>query len=347
MESFVLIGLGLGTLVALGFILYTIKKSNPNASLGDLINILLLREKVTIFIVGAIVANFAEGLMAASIHPVGEQQVNPLARYLVHTTISLVGIVCMLYLPNLLKVMASEKDASRRKGMYLLALSLLIGAVMFPFLNLLVMAGGLKEVDYLIWMLRFWHPAGGLYSFEQMSYVLQGSVAATFAHFFLMFIDGLFVVTSTHKDVQVNIDPANAGKIEEPRDKAKDIVSKNQAKKEENDLSQAEDSIQFLVRRLGTYESDLESKVKSLYNRFLTLDDGPRIKLSATLAALKADISSFDSLKKDMADDKKSAKEIEFQSKIYKLFADPPSKGGLGQTLKVSNKVQSYLKSKN
>lgn len=340
--------MGLAAIAGLGFAWYFIKKKNPDMTSGDLINLLLLREKMTIFVFAMILVNIAEAIFAASIAPVGELPPNPLARMLIHATVAVSGIVCNLYFPSLMVVASEEKDKKRKRDLWLTVLFLLGGSFFFPVMNLTIIAKGLGEVDKLAWMWRIWSPYGGFAAFKQMSYAMAASVSAMFAHFFLAFLDAWFIRISPHKSmmdaarksVGIVVDSNKSGQTKKgsPTD---DKINERAEKKDEESLKAFPDAIKYALSRYGYSGNDLDKKIKEATTKFDSiLDAKKKSEVATSFSRLVTDISTWDAGPKQTASEEdKLKKNEEFKQRIYTLFAGKQSSGqGLGINLKQRKK---------
>ena len=333
-----------------------LKWKNPDITVGEVINILVLKEKVSIFIFGNIIVNLASAIVAASIHPQGEAEINTLARLLVHGSISVAAIVCNIIWPVLVILVSEEISNQRKKdkkkdrsytkagGLIFLTIVLAFGSVGFPLLNLSIIAGGLREVDKLYCLLNYCQGYGGIYAFQQMTYIMQAEVGAMIAHYFLAAVDALWIAISPHSAMQDAIrrsvvegaskSDSSSGKGGGKADKT---VEKNKDKKEKKDVENLEGGIIYMLKRRGYKDKSLDEKVELANKKIDSMSAANRNRVAQAAAKLVSDIKTWDDSKekKEASAEKVKEKNELFDKRIYDLFAGSDASGdGFGFQLK-------------
>lgn len=343
-----------GIVILLGLVGWVVwlKYKNPEITIGEVINILVLKEKVSIFIFANIIVNLASAIVAASIHPHGEAQVNTFARLLVHGSISLAGIVCNIIAPVLVILVLEEISEQRSKkkkeaswfkagGMFFLTLVLAFGSIAFPLLNLSIIAGGLRELDKLYCLINYCQGYGGMYAFQQMTYIMQAEVGAMIAHYFLAAVDALWIAISPHAAMQEAIRQSVVETAKGSKggggSKADKNVDKNKEKKEKKDADNLEAGIIYMLKRRGYKDKALNDKVELANKTIDKMSAANRNKVAQAAAKLVSDIKTWDDSKekKEASAEKVQEKNQLFDKRIYDLFAGSDASGdGFGFQLK-------------
>lgn len=305
----------------IGFLFWRWSKKYQGRSFGDIINIQLVREKITIFVIGMIICNVAEAMMAASITVPGEQiHANPFTRFLIHMSIGFVGIVCGVYTFHYVREFAARKSKNLVRATIIVG-TLLLGTVMFPFFNLAIIAKGMGDLPLIIGF--FINPIVAL---DKMTFVTGASTVATLAHLFMVGIDGLL----TSDDINtVKYTLADGEDID------KKVTERGENAKKDT-LDKFEDGVAFLLRRQG-YRTDSQAKkdefdatLASCWKNIDGLSQTDRYKLADSVRKLVDDIKEFDKKgKKGKSADEVSKINEEFRTRIEKLFA-ASIKGGKG-----------------
>lgn len=221
--SFVMI-IGSVLLIALFWFSRKALEKNPNMTFGDVINKIFVREKVSIFLIALGIINLTEGIMAASITPLGEVPVNPLARVLSHLMISIVSIVFGINTSIIAHKIFKPKAEKRALG-FALFLGYLLASILLPYANLALIANGLKQTAFLNYfilglnpfnnMAEYYYSLGLGYAYspwDNMQYVLAVSITLTGVHYFLTFLDGMHTVYDSKFELGIFIKNKNGEK---------------------------------------------------------------------------------------------------------------------------------------
>lgn len=313
--------IGLGFLaITLGWVVW-MKYQSPDDTLGDIFGKLLFREKFTIFLGLTFLINIGEGVMAASIHPVGQMPVNELARILTHLSISLVSIVSAMWAARLLfDVFTAPKDEERSKyWLRWCAFGITtFAAVFLPYLNLIIISGGLQETHHLQALLR----GEGAVAYNNMSYVMQASCGASVAHYLLITIDAIYTLyVDQGGDTTLNVN---------------ERINNRSRKEQQEALDNFEDHVRYLLVRYSYKNNKLANKISTAKNKYDAMGKtAHKVSLAFKCAELVVQIKKWDSEQahKLSGDEKKAAKK-RFLKKIFELFKASPNGGkGFGMQL--------------
>lgn len=218
---------GTVVIVFIAAIWYLVRKAGKNnLTVGQHLNRIFMREESTILIMLIGGMNIMEALVAASIHPQGGSQVNPVARFAMHLMFGFAGAFCAINAPK--KIMEFfkdfhyffaliDKDPKKSKKPkpiipiidLLLGLGLLLVSIGLPYANVMIMSTGLGEQEKFrtaCWQLLPWiqnHELGisniNYSAMDDMTMVMQASFIALISHVFIAILDGLFAVYERYK----------------------------------------------------------------------------------------------------------------------------------------------------
>jgi hypothetical protein len=208
---------------AAGYYIYSQQKQMKESGLppGEYINEVLLQGHITWVLVFILFVSIAESLMAASIHPGGQQQINVAARFVAHLSVNMSGTLMNIMLAQRIVelvmsfnfLMDNKKAQDPRYYMLLIIKIVNIGWVGFaalgiPYLNYITIAQGLGELQNAKWAVRellgqnlmYIYQAQGLpadYSpLSNLSYIMFASLGAMIVHYMLAIYDGFSAVAS-------------------------------------------------------------------------------------------------------------------------------------------------------
>lgn len=333
--------LGLGLVLAIIAWIWWLKKKNPEMTLGEVFSKILLREKFTTVILSVILINVAEAIMAASISPKGEIPVSPVARMLTHFTIAFAGIFFGIWLPSTIRglLIGGTKDIKNFGKLFLVVVVVGLSALFFPYLNALLISGGLKET-HLFARILHGNFTGG---FIHMSYVMQATVCALLAHYCLVLADGIMILASSKKELESAANYGMAGSNVRIDDINKKINERGEEEKAKYTAEVTkEKAIPFLLNRYRfTDKAELQGKIKQATKIIDGMDNKSQLALSQRAHALKKKIEDWDNTKgEDLADDARQAKNKEFRESISDLFKGS-TKGGVGFGMTLPTKKHS------
>jgi hypothetical protein len=354
-------------IIFVGSIWYLIRKANKNnLTVGQHLNRIFMREESTILIMLIGGMNIMEALVAASIHPQGGSQVNPVARFAMHLMFGLAGAFCAINAPK--KIMEFFKDTTYFFGVVdvknpknnrkakpiipiidlLLGLGLLTVSIGLPYGNVLIMSTGLGEADKFhlaIMQLRPWFNNASVgitdptYSAtEHMTMIMQASWIALIAHVFIAVLDGLFALYERNKydlDKQEEERTRKGYGIESEPQKS-DIDKKITEKGEKKSEAQKQQSVQltYLFNFLDIKDQDkkhtyFEAVMKAMADNVGQVSAG----MSGSLTEWYDKIVNFnDVVSKDAqysTEDLKRQRE-ELKVDLLQFFRDKPKDGGFG-----------------
>lgn len=335
---------GLAVVLGIGGIIWYSRTKHPDMTIGDLINLAIVREKVSVFVFMNILINIAEGMAAAGIHPPGEEDVIFVARLFVHFAISFVAITSNIMAPIMISMAWGIRKDKNKRGrlavMLFLITMLLIGALGLPFLNLLIIAGGLGHTDTLMWFIKYFDTS----AWEAMPYILKATIGATFVHYLLATTDASWVMlnpsAAMSEAISKSLEDLGGKKSSGKKKDKKSSVDKNKEKKDEQDIKNVEDSILFTLRRYGYKGNKLTNMVRECNKVFDNMDERRRTDVANRLAKIVSDIQSWDNsdLKKNATDAEKEQKNNQFKDRIASLYEASENgkqgKTGFGKPLK-------------
>ena len=328
-----IIMLGLAMLLGVIWWSRTLLKKNPDLTFGDIVNNLFLREKVSVFIITCFIINFAEALMAASITPSGEVQVNPLARILSHMVIAIAAITCGLMLPTFFADLFAKENKKRLATAFIFMMAV-FGTIALPYINVLLIANGLKQTQLLNLYILDLNPMNDMPSYYQsiglspmfspsgaMQYPMITSIYVTFAHYFLVVLDGAFIIYNKKES------KPDAKKPDGNKDTNKDADKDKDTK----------DPISKLIKRYsnGSLEADEEkSKITTAHAIHNGLETSAKVRLSSNIAAMMEKVNAFDATSHSLSAEEKKTKKQDLRKAIFKFFAASTKHGeGFGITL--------------
>ena len=307
--------IGLGFIVALILGLIWLKKKNPEFTIGEIINHILLREKISFFVLGTVFINFAEAIFAASINPPGEMSINPTARFITHAVIAVISIV--LFLSAIASISRIRKIEGPKFSAILTSIVWFIGAITLPYFNLILIASGLKELNNLGYALQ----GNIIEGMAHMSYAMNASLVLTGSHFILMAMDAASVLQGDHKidlmaltGMGVKTKAHNKGEGTSDIDKKVTKKGEEEKKKKENT---PENMITWLINayRINNAKHRQE-KIDDAIKKKDSLGDKERAKLSAGLYDLKQEVLALQDDKIKAEDNKLSEEDKSFNAEI-------------------------------
>ena len=306
--------------------LIALKKKNSDKNLGELINFIFLREKVTFNVVGMIFINVAEAFMAASISPPGEMPINPVARFLGHLVVALVGISLAL---SSMAALSKVKVAKEGKGGLVVKAMFTLGLALFvPYLNALLIASGLREVN------NFAHSTHGDINgaMRHASYAMNATLIMTALHYIFFATDAIGVLSGgDHSFARSILNSFGTKEKGEGSNIDKKITNKGEEQKNKDH--------KILVREILTaYRIDkTEERERHIKNSIDTLDSmsaEDRAKLIFTLANLRDKIKNWQKEKDNASDQKRQEINTKIYGAIYEVWEKSTDKGqGFGTQL--------------
>jgi hypothetical protein len=205
------------------------------------------------------------------------------------------------------------------------------GTIALPYINVLLIANGLKQTQLLNLYILDLNPMNNMPSYYQsiglspmfspsgaMQYPMLTSIYVTFAHYFLVVLDGAFIIYNKK-------DP-----------KPKDTKESN-TKSTSNDIKPEKDPIAKLIKRYsnGSLDPEVEkSKITTAHSIHNNLETSSKTRLSSNIAAQMEKINSFDETSQTMSSDEKKKAKLALRKDIYRFFAASTKHGeGFGITL--------------
>lgn len=180
-----------GTIILiLSIVIFFIKRKNPELRIGDVINRIILKDHVSVFVLIMIFVNVAEALWAASIKPVNQAEINTVTRFFGHITVQTLsittGIMVSVYVKQII-----NKTLKITFWYVLLILMCIFMAIWLPLVNLFIIAGGLGQAKLL-----YWSMFNILEGFSMMQYGLQASAVLTIVHLSALLLDVIYIIAT-------------------------------------------------------------------------------------------------------------------------------------------------------
>lgn len=323
--------LSLAMVIALIWWASATMKKHPEMTFGDMMNAMLIKQKLSIFIISVILLNISEAIMAASITPLGETPINPLARLLSHSMVALVSILCGLKMPTSFKeIFNSEKRIAVSVFIFILTV---VGTFTLPYINVYLIASGLKQMQLLNLYTLSLNPLNNMPAYYQsiglpaqfsplgaMQYPMVVSVAIYYVHVFLVVLDGAYIIHNKPKPKTIEV---------------KDGKKSDTDKKPESEKSQ--DPIRKLINRYSNNnlaQDVVDSKIKQAHAIHDGLNAVNKSKLSSNIASMMNKVEQFDRDSSNLSSDEKKEAKLKLRKEIRDFFAQSTKDGaGFGITL--------------
>lgn len=312
------------------WMLIRLGKSNPDKRLGDLINFVFLRDKVTFNVLGMIFVNVAEAFMAASISPPGEIPINPLARFMGHLVVAIVGISLALSGMAALAKVKLAKD--NRFNLWIKAITTVVLALMVPYLNAMLIAAGLKEIN------NFAHFVHGDITGAMMhsSYAMNATMIMTLMHYIFFGVDAVGILSSGDqgglgRDILKSFGAKAKG---EGSDIDKTITDRGE-KERKSDIRSLVTTILTAYRIQGN--ADRTNLIARSIEAVDKMSDRDRASLTSKLVDLDTKIANWSRDKKGKTEDERSILNAKIYNAIYDIWKNSTN-GGHGFGFKLPEK---------
>ena len=345
-----LISIGVVMLILLGMG-YIMRKSmrEENLTLTQYFNRKIVGEHMGIVLLFIFISALAEAIIASTIpHP--NEYMNPIARFLTHLSMNLVGVILLISVPqtmvDLLKTLSKKNKTSTDKAvafmMFIKATIMIVAAYAIPYINLKIIFQGLHQLHLLKMAI------GELNPFVDMSVVYQqlhlpinykptehmtnqaySSLVLVFIHYLLTGVDGTHaVIEGLRKDGNIKRVPVSSGYARKPEKKKH---KKKHKKHKKNKLS-ATDSEEVISKLIDFVNPNLNEETKGeILDEILTgiLDTEQKHlnNISVQLRNYKTAVDNSDSLSESQKD--------ELREKVRVFFRKPHVRGGLNRDIPV------------
>lgn len=369
-NSTVILLLGLGSLITFGLWAWYITKREKK-DFGEIMSILAANKSESIFVGIVILIFFSEAVLAASVHPPGEMPPPPLARFLSHLSISIVGTVASVaFVKEIASIFEKGLDAASIVVRIFIVAGIAILALGVPLGNAMLIAAGLGEdmkfylfcMDYLtlgvddtdFYLIVAKYGGNSSYqSWGAMSYVMKTTIFLTMSHILISIIEGLRNVSSKQRrsllfapaKSEEGDDKDKKKKKEEktPEQKRKERKERDEdyemTKGEERTVDELEENLEFLLGRMKYEKGEkmdnmVDTASKALYSIKRAED---RVRFCGKIATIVADCKTTDK-DKSLSEEEKKNKKHKQRTKIRALFEGAPDAPkledrGLGCTL--------------
>lgn len=336
-------------LLGSGYFLYMqgkkMKDSGLNAS--DYINEVLLEGHLLWVLILIFIVSIAESLLAASIHPGGQQQINVAARFVAHFAINMGGTIMNIMLAQLVVqflvslnfIMDTKKSQDVRY--YLLTIIRLTNilwvgfcAMYIPYFNYMTIAQGLGELQNAKWAVRELfgqnltliyqaHELGADYkALANLSYIMFASLGAMIVHYMLALYDG-FSAVEKRLERELN----NPGQLKPGFQEDVRRYTRNPS-----------EGIRYLITMAGNQrdKADINTIVNSIVASYANLSIQKRSKIAINLGRIVSRWKSIEA--EERGGTANTSKRAALTSETKDFFRKSHTDGGLDRAL--SNRRQ-------
>lgn len=323
---------------------------------GEIISVMLVHHRESLFIGVVLVIYLAEAMLAASVHPANQTLPNPLARFISHFAISITGMAASVsFVRECAAVFEPKIDAGSIAARSVVAIISLILAWTIPVLNATLIAAGLGEdlkfslfmADYFFFwisqeefqrMVTYYGGALDYRSWAGMSYVLKTTIGLTGVHMFITIQEGFqnlsdkvrrqWLFTNpymTEEDRKAAIKKAEDDKKREERKENKDGASATSG--ENRKLNEAEENIKYILKRFNYDGDDLtrvfKEATKALWETIQNRSQVDALTVSTKISEL---VNKFKELDKrtDITDGERERQNNELLHRTRTLFEKSP-----------------------
>ena len=334
----------LGIFVLFGWYCHILVKTHKRP-LGELLTWKAIKHNESIFVMMMIVACVAEGISAATVLAPGLVPANPLARISSHLFISFAGIIgSMTLFKDTAQVVFPGTDGTSRFFQFLVVIFLASLAFGSPILNLILMAGNLKqELELELFLYRLnplttgddWRAILVFYekdvhwsAWAALEPNLKVSFGITVLHFIIAGLEGARSMSTKARREEL-MKPIEDKKKKD--DDKKDDEKKDDDKKDDNGMQK---NLAFLLKIYGQYSaSEIDNLSTQAYNVLHAISDTTvKGKMGIRIAQLAQEATSA-----EKANDAGKLKSVKDRTRT--LFGGSKSesdynKRGFGITLK-------------
>lgn len=327
-----MLGIGIASLLGLGYLLFSLKKRNPNKKMGELLSRETIKNNEFILETILMVFFMSEAMTAATVIEGGQNAGFAFGRFLMHMSISFVGAVCSITLVRDIATLFDKKPAF---GFYinnfLIALILVIISFYVPFFNVEMIASNLNQsYEFEEWLYKLTHSesAYNVYLlkhdypetrnvFAEFETVLKVSCGQGVLHLAITLLLGLRA-TSTAGRLKALLEKEEE---EEKKKEEKGEDKKDEKKPEDKKESKFEDLLRYLLRRIDYKDNTkIESIVKTAMSVLNKMEEKDRGIVGKNLGGLRLKAEQVDGIKD--ADTKKKENN-DLKKEIRDFFAKP------------------------
>lgn len=317
--------------------------------LGELLTWQAIKHNESIFVLMMVAACVAEGLSAATVLAPGLIPANPFARTTAHLFVSFAGIIgAMTLFKDTAQILIPGADNTSRFFQFLVVIFL--GTLTFgsPILNLILMAGNLKqELELQLFLFGMnplvtsqeWESTLAFYGYDPkwsawaaLEPNLKVSIGITFLHFVIAGLEGARSMSTKKRREELFT------KYEEVKDKKEDKTEPEKDDKDKSDMNSMKKNLDSLLGFYGYQGSEKESLAKAGYEQLHAITDvALQGKMGVRVAVLAKKVEALS--KKSLTDAERIQESKEIKEEIRKLFGGSrketdPKLRGLGITLR-------------
>jgi len=325
--------IGIGAMVAFVLWMLWMQKRHPDKRPGDIINYIFLREKVSTLVLMMVFINLGEAIWAAAISPKGEVQISSVSRFFIHFSIQLMSIIGGIYTPAGIRRILKVKGKAKIPHI-LVTLVFFTIAIVFPYLNTLLISIGLKETHNLSLIIY------GEFNraTQTLSYAFGATVVVWFIHYFLIFADGILILANSSDDIRRAADESlGVGKDinEKINERGERAAQREENKNKDNNAEKTKTDIEYLLKKYKFKDTDsYRNKVNAAMKVIDKLPSATQSKLATRVYKVTKEVKELNEQKKGKNIETRTQLNKKAVGKIYDLFVGSTTSGnGFGMRL--------------
>jgi hypothetical protein len=303
--------------------------------MGDMINLMLMRDASSSTVITLALINFGEALWAASIHPEGEVETNFLARFIMHSTVNFVGMTAGIRAVGTIPLIKLSADPAKKRKLKTYFAGSIALCLITPYLTGLNISVGLGEVYTYTAAFQIWR---GIFvdALSAMSYGMASTTLGILFHYLILLYDLGHIYIMDADKVNTAIGHKEQENVSVPTPTS---TTTNENINKRGDEQKRKVSIEETIKHiLVTYRFNNkpleEEKVKSSIEIALKLEDIAGVTLARNLVNLQSKINDLIKSKKDKNDTEKEAIQEQIRTVIRDMWSKSTSNGeGFGTAL--------------
>lgn len=351
------------TLVSLGFIamlggyFYYLKKRYPELTIGETVTMLTVKDSETLFILIIMVLNFAEAMMAASIHPQNQDAPNPIARFLAHTIIQVISAIGGIIIWRDALMLFQPGTLATKIVRFFKVCMAFVMLVIIPIINLFVIANGLLETTQLSLFFKSFilsdaeiDAIAGSFglpvpysSWAALSYIMTASLTVTFVHMIVIGYEGLAVIDPSNAKRREEIireikgSKADDKKGDKDKKEDKDKDKKSPEDKKQENVAELQSNIDWFLNRIEDPKDKRNAHKTEILGKLDKSEDDLKFDIARAFASTRKTVEETEKRQGMSKEDAKHASNKALMALVDRLSAKPSEtdvkKRGLGLVL--------------